>query len=304
MTSNMFFFIKVRFIYKTLTKKLLLLGRTRLSSELFVNHCKMLSRNYQMDLFIGERYKENGMKKSLKEEERDPVKREADLFGYVSHLLQKKNIQAMSRTISMMDFKDLQNMKPKSKLDVRRPLVICTEDLNSKIIDDLKGKKLPNNDNACSYYEILIDIRKLFVEEPRKKLSPNFSSIDIIVDIRRLFQETDDATIKKNEYDRDDSSTTEIIVDIRKLFQRADLTKSRCFDAIVDVRNLFEQAEENNINDHEEYLTDIWKLFETKYTFVDENDFKIQTPVSKRSSRIKRRFKAMKSAILRLACCK
>ena len=70
----------------------------------------------------------------------------------------------MSRTISMMDFKELQNMKPKSKLDVRRPLVINTEDSHSKISSDNKDGKPENSDNACSYYEILVDIRKLFVE--------------------------------------------------------------------------------------------------------------------------------------------
>ena len=254
-----------------------------------------------MDLFIGEHHKENGIKKSFKEEKRNPVKHEANFFGYVSNLLQKNNIQAMSRTISMMDFKKLQNMKPKSELDVRRPLVIKTEDLHSKISFDFKDEKLQNNDDACSFYETFVDIRKLFVEEPRDKLSP----IDMIVDIRRLFQVDTDKTMKKAKYDCEDSSSIAIIVDIRRLFQRAEHAKSRYYsDAIVNVRNLFEQVEENNNNDHGENLTDIWKLFETNYTFVDENDFEFQTPVSKRLSRIKRRFKAMKSAIMKLACCK
>ena len=111
--------------------------------------------------------------------------------------------------------------------------------------------------------------------------------------------------MKKDEYDRDDSLSLEIIIDIRRLFQRAEQAKSRYYlDAIVDVRKLFERTEENNNKSYEEYLTDIWQLFETNYTFVDENDFKFRTPVSKRSSRIKRRFKLMKSAILELTCYK
>ena len=147
-----------------------------------------------MDLFIGEHHKENEINKSFKEEKRKHVKHEVNFFGYVSNLLQKINIQAMSQTILMMDFKELQSRKPKSTLDVRHLRVINTEDLHSKISSDLKDGKHQNNDDACSFNEILFDIRKLFVEKPREKLSSNldFFPIDIIVDIRRLFQVDND----------------------------------------------------------------------------------------------------------------
>lgn len=47
------------------------------------------------------------------------VDREAYIFEYITNLLERKNFGVMEDTVSVMDFKELERMKPKSRYDIR-----------------------------------------------------------------------------------------------------------------------------------------------------------------------------------------
>lgn len=53
--------------------------------------------------------------------------REAYTFEYISNLLERKNFEAMEETVSLMDFEELERMKPKSSGNIRHVLRVEPE---------------------------------------------------------------------------------------------------------------------------------------------------------------------------------
>lgn len=69
----------------------------------------------------------------------DTCRREADYFEYISRLLEEKNFQPLTETISLVDIKELETMKPKSRYDqrtfiIRNPHRLCRSQSVTQVV--------------------------------------------------------------------------------------------------------------------------------------------------------------------------
>ena len=103
-------------------------------------------------------------------EEKDYIQRDADFFEYISALLHKKNFEPMSETISLMDFKELQTMKPKSKNDVRRKHIVEKKPVIKPTVGDGElSFKRPIKQKSKSMYNLSTNVHLKNICLPRSK---------------------------------------------------------------------------------------------------------------------------------------